>query len=83
MKKLQRSRRLRVIGGVAGGLSEYFDVDVTLVRLAISFAHGDDAKYHTGLFACVDHYPWLPRQIRSRVRPGRFPLHPKNAKTGL
>ena len=36
MKKLQRSRRLRVIGGVAGGLSEYFDVDVTLVRLAIA-----------------------------------------------
>ncbi|MGI6621297.1 MAG: PspC domain-containing protein [Bacillota bacterium] len=36
MKKLYRSRRLRVIGGVAGGLSEYFDLDVTLVRLAIA-----------------------------------------------
>jgi len=36
MKKLYRSRRLRVLGGVAGGLSEYFDVDVTLVRLAIA-----------------------------------------------
>lgn len=36
MKKLYRSRRLRVIGGVAGGLSEYFDVDVTLIRLAIA-----------------------------------------------
>lgn len=31
-KKLYRSRN-RVIGGVAGGLAEYFDVDVVLVRI--------------------------------------------------
>ncbi|HHY11455.1 MAG TPA: PspC domain-containing protein [Firmicutes bacterium] len=36
MKKLYRSRRYRVIGGVAGGLAEYFDVDVTIIRLAIA-----------------------------------------------
>ncbi len=32
-KKLYRSVTNKVIGGVAGGLSEYFDIDVALVRL--------------------------------------------------
>jgi len=32
-KKLLRSRRVRSISGVAGGLAEYFGVDVSLVRL--------------------------------------------------
>ncbi len=33
VNKLYRSRRIRMIAGVAGGLAEYFEVDVTLVRL--------------------------------------------------
>jgi phage shock protein C len=33
-KKLYRSGKDRIIGGVCGGLAEYFDVDVSLVRLA-------------------------------------------------
>ncbi|NCO65089.1 MAG: hypothetical protein AUK32_09440 [Candidatus Aquicultor secundus] len=33
VKKLCRSRINKVIGGVAGGLGEYFDVDPTLIRL--------------------------------------------------
>ncbi len=33
MKQLRRSRRNRMIGGVCGGLAEYFDMDPTLVRL--------------------------------------------------
>ncbi len=37
-KKLYRSRRQRMLGGVSGGLAEYFDVDVTLIRLAWVFA---------------------------------------------
>lgn len=32
-KKLFRSRRVRTISGVAGGLAEYLHVDVSLVRL--------------------------------------------------
>ncbi len=32
-KKLYRSRTQSMLGGVAGGLAEYFDVDVTIVRL--------------------------------------------------
>ncbi|MGE5560223.1 MAG: PspC domain-containing protein [Chloroflexota bacterium] len=33
MRRLCRSRRDRVILGVAGGLAEYFDIDVAIVRL--------------------------------------------------
>jgi phage shock protein C len=32
-RKLHRSRQNRYIGGVCGGLGEYFDIDPTLVRL--------------------------------------------------
>lgn len=32
-KKLYRSRENRVLGGVAAGLAEYLNVDITLVRL--------------------------------------------------
>ncbi|MDP2859096.1 MAG: PspC domain-containing protein [Bacillota bacterium] len=34
MKRLYKSRKERVIWGVAGGMAEYFEVDPTLVRLA-------------------------------------------------
>lgn len=33
VRKLRRSRRQRMISGVCGGVAEYFDVDVTLIRL--------------------------------------------------
>jgi len=32
-KKLHRSLNRRMLGGVCGGLGEYFEVDVSLVRL--------------------------------------------------
>ncbi len=33
MKKLYRSRTNKMLGGVCGGLGEYFNVDPTLVRI--------------------------------------------------
>jgi phage shock protein PspC (stress-responsive transcriptional regulator) len=33
MKPLRRSRRNRVLAGVAGGLAEYFGMDPTLLRV--------------------------------------------------
>ena len=42
-KRLYRSQRERMIGGVCGGLAEYFKVDPTLVRIALvvlAFAGG-------------------------------------------
>ncbi len=32
-KKLYRSRRVKAVSGVCGGLAEYFNIDVTIVRL--------------------------------------------------
>lgn len=32
-KKLYRSLNKKMLGGVCGGLAEYFDLDVSLVRL--------------------------------------------------
>src|ERR1700761_5608313 len=36
-KKLYRNEYNKVIGGVCSGLGEYFDMDVTLVRLLFAF----------------------------------------------
>ena len=33
MKRLYRSRRDRMLGGVCAGLAEYFEIDPTIVRL--------------------------------------------------
>jgi phage shock protein C len=35
--KLYRSRENRMLGGVCGGLGEYFDIDPTLVRVIFIF----------------------------------------------
>lgn len=35
-KRLYKSRRDRIICGVCGGIAEYFDVDPTLVRIAVA-----------------------------------------------
>ena len=34
-KRLTRSKKDRMIAGVCGGIAEYFDIDPTLVRLAL------------------------------------------------
>ncbi len=36
VKRLYRSRNERVIGGVAGGLAEYFGLDPALIRIAFA-----------------------------------------------
>lgn len=37
-KRLYRSRTTRMLAGVCGGLAEYFEIDVTLVRLIFIIA---------------------------------------------
>lgn len=32
-KKLRRSRKNKMIAGVVGGLAEYFDLDITVLRI--------------------------------------------------
>ncbi len=61
MNRLYRSQKNRIIGGVAGGLAEYFDVDVVLVRvlwvLAIFIGGG-------GLIAYIIAWIIIPEEKR-------------------
>lgn len=48
MKRLFRSRTNRMLGGVCGGVAEYFAVDPTIIRLAwvlIGFTGGGLLAY--------------------------------------
>lgn len=59
MKKLYRSKTDRKIGGVCGGLAEYFGVDSTLIRLAavvLIFASG------AGLIAYIVAWAIIPER---------------------
>ncbi len=61
-KKLYRSRKDRIIGGVCGGIANYFDIDPTLVRLAfllILLARG------AGLLAYVIAWIIIPEKPES------------------
>lgn len=35
MKRLYRSREDKILGGICGGLGEYFDIDPTIIRFAV------------------------------------------------
>jgi phage shock protein PspC (stress-responsive transcriptional regulator) len=51
-KKLYKSRSVKTIAGVCGGLEEYFNIDVTIIRLiwvAITIATG----VFPGVFAYI------------------------------
>jgi len=64
-KRLYRSNRERILGGVSGGLAEYFDVDVTLIRLAwvlLAFTGG------AGLPAYIIAWIIIPEGPRFRKR---------------
>ena len=43
-KKLYRSAKDKMIGGVCGGLGEYFNIDSTIVRLAFILLGGKAKK---------------------------------------
>lgn len=36
-KKLYRSRKNYMVAGICGGLGEYFQIDPTIIRLAVAF----------------------------------------------
>ncbi|MGI5951368.1 MAG: PspC domain-containing protein [Brooklawnia sp.] len=54
-RKLTRSRDRRVIAGVCGGLADYFDIDVTLIRLGLLVA----SLFSAGLVAGGYLVAWL------------------------
>lgn len=69
-RQLYRSREHRIIGGVAGGLAEYFQIDVTLIRLlwilAVFFGGG-------GVLAYLIAWLIIPDGPTITVRPNETP----------
>ncbi len=60
MKKIYRSKSDRKIGGVCGGLAEYFSVDSTLIRLAaivLIFASGAGVIAYIAAWAIIPERP--------------------------
>jgi len=64
MKKLERSRTSNVIGGVCGGLSEYFNIDPIIFRIAfiiLALAEG------VGFIAYVICWIAIPRRAEGEI----------------
>ncbi len=64
MKRLYRSSTQKVIGGVAGGLGDYLDIDPVLVRIAfvVAFFFGG-----AGLLAYIIAWIIIPEQPRENT----------------
>jgi len=57
-KRLYRSGKERVLGGICGGIAEYFNVDPTIIRLLwILFVFG----FGTGILAYIIAWIIIPR----------------------
>ncbi len=69
-RRLYRSRDERMLGGVAGGLAEYFDVDPTLVRLAFVFA---SLYLGFGLLPYIVLWIVIPREPEVGAAPASLP----------
>jgi len=63
VKKLYRSGKNRVLGGVCGGLGNYFDVDPTLVRLLWIFF---SLIYGIGILAYFIAWIVIPRDPKHK-----------------
>jgi len=62
-KRLYRSAKERILGGVCGGLGDYFDVDPTFIRLLwILFV----LAYGAGILAYLIVWFIVPRNPRHR-----------------
>lgn len=69
-KKLYRSTTDKMIGGVAGGLAEYFDIDSTLVRvlfIVIVFLGGGGIIAYIILWIVVPQKPYeIPKDFQGK-----------------
>jgi phage shock protein C len=63
VKRLYRSGKDKMLGGVCGGIAEYFDVDPTLVRLLWVIL---TLIYGVGLLAYIIAWIIIPRNPRDK-----------------
>lgn len=71
-KKLYRSRRERMIGGVCGGIAEYFGIDPTLIRVAFvvfALAGGPGFIAYIIMLLIVPEEPRAPEAVVEAVEP--------------
>ena len=71
-KKLFRSARDKMIGGVAGGLGDYFDIDPTIVRLVFVlsvFVGGAGFIAYIIMWIVVPQGPYPPYNMYSNIPP--------------
>ncbi len=68
VKRLYRSRDDRMLAGVGGGLADYFGIDATIVRLALTL----------GVFLSVSGLVWVYLILALVV-----PLEPETAPSGV
>jgi len=65
VKRLYRSGEDKILGGVCGGIAEYFKVDPVLIRLLwVLFALG----YGSGILAYIIAWIIIPRNPRHKWR---------------
>ena len=73
-KKLYRSRRYRVFGGVAGGLATYFSIDPILVRVIfvlVTLMHGLGLLAYVILWIVIPEEPFeIAYPINNQNQPG-------------
>lgn len=77
-KKLYRSTTDRMIWGVCGGLSEYFDIDVSLIRVifvVLALASGVGILLYIILAIIVPSLS-APATVPPEVTPAQQPAHP-------
>lgn len=71
-KKLYRSARDKMLGGVAAGVGEYFDIDPTIVRLIFVlsvFMGGAGIIAYIVMWIIVPRGPYPPYNMNSNVPP--------------
>jgi phage shock protein C len=71
-KKLFRSAREKMLGGVAGGLAEYFDIDPTIVRLIFVlsiFVGGAGIIAYIIMWIVVPQGPYAPYNMNTNIPP--------------
>lgn len=76
MRRLFRSRKQSVIGGVAGGLAEYFEVDVVLVRLLwvlAAFVGGGGVLAYIIAWVIIPEEKTLPSKPKPGMESSRDP----------
>lgn len=71
-KKLYRSTREKMLGGVAAGVAEYFDVDPTIVRLVFVlsiFVGGAGIIAYIIMWIVVPQGPFVPYNMNTNIPP--------------